>query len=136
MEKIWNELFDNAKNKLNAKEVSDFVYTGNNACAILTSKNNIFVGNSITSNSSLDCSAEKSALVEMLNNNEYAISKMVIVNELEEIIMPSLKTLENLLELGTELSEVEILVSLEKNKVVKLNTLLPSWWGTYRNIKY
>ena len=136
MDKIWLELFNKAKEKINSKELSTFVTTGNSACALLSSKGNIYAGSSITSNNNSSCSAEKSAIVEMINNKEYSLSKIVILNELEEVIMPSLKTIEFLLELGIDLSEVEVLVSLDKEKVVKLNLLLPSWWGTYRNLKY
>lgn len=130
--KVWMTLYNEAKNKLNAQEISPFIEFGNNSCAILGSNNKIYSGISITSNTGINCSAEKSAVTTMLNDGEKKITKIVLLNELEEIIVPSSKSLEYLLELCENPDGVEVLTNLEKESVVKLSSLLPDWWGTFR----
>ncbi len=128
----WINLYNEAKSKLHVEEVSPFIEYGNNACALLASNNKIYSGHSITSNTSINCSAEKSAITTMLNDNESKITKLVIINELEEIITPEYSSLEYLLELCDDPSNVLILVDLDKEKVLKLSDLIPDWWGTFR----
>lgn len=128
----WSSLYKEARNKLNTEEISPFIEYGNNACAILGSNNKIYTGLSITSNTGINCSAEKSAVTSMINDNEKRITKIVILNELEEIITPSIKSLEYLLELCENPDAVEVLTNLEKESIVKLSDLLPDWWGTFR----
>lgn len=135
MDYLWLELYENAKEKLNASCISPFIEYGNNSCAILGSNNKIYSGISITSNSNINCSAEKSAITSMLNDNEKVIKRIVILNELEEIIYPSEDSLEYLLELCINAEDLEVLVDLDKKVIKKLSDLLPDWWGTYRNTK-
>ncbi len=135
MERIWGSLYEAAKKNLVSKEVSDYIMTGNTSCAILGHNNKIYSGSSITSNSIISCSAEKSAIINMFNDHEYVIDKIVVLNELEEIIMPSESSLEYLLELNPNYGDIEVLESLEKDKVLKMMDIIPKWWGTYRNRK-
>lgn len=135
MDKIWTALCKEAKNKIKTQEISPFIEYGNYACAILSSENKIYSGVSITSTTGLNSSAEKSAITSMFNNGEKIIEKIVIMNELEELISPSVDCLEFLLELNSNPSNIEILLDLESMKVVKLSDLIPDWWGTYRNKK-
>jgi len=134
MERIWTTLIKEAKSKINAHEIEPFIEYGNNSCAILTEDNNIYTGVNIISNSNINTSAEKSAVINMINNGEKNITKMVILNELEEIIPPSIQCLDYLLELSDSYGEVEVLLS-ENGESKKVIELLPDWWGTYRNSK-
>lgn len=135
MESIWLDLYEAAKKNIVSKEISDFITTGNTSCAILGHNNKIYNGSSITSNSIISCSAEKSAVISMFNDHEYVIDKIVVLNELEEIIMPSDSSLEYLLELNPDYGNIDILVDLEKNTILKIKDIIPKWWGTYRNRK-
>ncbi len=135
MDFLWFELYDKAKEKLNASCISPFIEYGNNSCAILGSNNKIYSGISITSNSNINCSAEKSAISSMLNDGEKIIKRIVILNELEEIIEPSEESLEYLLELCENADDLEVLIDLDRKIVKSLKNLLPDWWGTYRNLK-
>ena len=127
MESIWLDLYEAAKKNIVSKEISDFITTGNTSCAILGHNNKIYNGSSITSNSIISCSAEKSAVISMFNDH--------VLNELEEIIMPSDSSLEYLLELNPDYGNIDILVDLEKNTILKIKDIIPKWWGTYRNRK-
>lgn len=135
MDKIWHDLYKMAKSKINALSISEFIEYGNNVCAILGSNNKIYCGISITSNTNINCSAEKSAITLMINDNEKRIKRIVILNELEEVIAPSEESLEYLLELCENPNDIEVLIDYDKGIVKKLPQILPDWWGTYRNKK-
>lgn len=135
MDTIWTNLYNTAKDKIITRRVEPFIEYGNNASAILSSNKNIYSGISITSNSSISSSAEKNAIIEMFNSGEVLFEKMVILNELEELITPSNDCLEYLIELIPNPELVEILIDYEKGTIIKLSDLIPDWWGTYRNKK-
>lgn len=132
MERSWKELYKAAKQKLHTKELSPLIEFGNSSCAILGSNDIIYTGISIKSTTSINSSAEKNAIVAMFNDGEATIKRMVILNELEEVITPSDEYFGYLLELNSNIDEVEVLVNYEKKEVKKLVELLPDWWGTYR----
>ena len=134
MERIWSTLIKEAKSKINSHEIAPFIEYGNNSCAILTDNNNIYTGVNITSNSTISTSAEKSAVISMINNGENSITKLVILNELEEIIPPSIECLDYLLELSSSYGNIDVLIN-ETGESKKVIELLPDWWGTYRNKK-
>lgn len=135
MEKIWHELYKAARKKLKTHEIPPFIEAGTNACALLTESGKMYTGISITSNTNINTSAEKSAIIAMFNDDEYTIQKMVILNELEEVITPSLECFDYLMELGVSEEKIEVLVNYEKKEILPLKELIPSWWGTYRNKK-
>ncbi len=135
MDRLWNELYNEAASKLNAQEISPFIEYGNNACAILASNGKIYSGLSITSSTLINCSAEEAAVTAMLNDNEKYIKRIIVLNELEEVIRPLEESLEYLLELCENPKEVKILLSIEEEKIVSLIDLIPDWWGTFRTRK-
>lgn len=135
MEKIWHDLYREAKNKLSTKEIPPFIESGTSACAIEAGNGQIYSGISITSNTSINVNAEKSAIISMFNDNEFTIKKIVILNELEEVIPPSTECFEYILELNIIPDDIEILTDYDQKTIAKVRDLLPDWWGTYRNKK-
>ena len=132
MEEIWLDLYYKAKETLNAKELSQFITMGTNACAIRTVAGNIYTGINIDTFSNLNSCAERSAVTNMINHGEKEIDKMVIINELEEVIKPCKKCLPYLLELCSDANDIEILTDVAPIKITKLYKMLPGWWGTLR----
>lgn len=135
MEKYWSTLYKEAKNSINVQSIPPFIEYGHNSCAILTDNNNIYTGISIASNTSISSSAEKTAITAMLNAGENKVTKMIILNELEEVILPSEDSIEYLLELSIKPEDIEILTNYERKEIVTLEEIIPDWWGTYRNKK-
>jgi cytidine deaminase len=135
MENNWEKLYNAAKKNIEVKSIPPFIEYGNNSCAILTSNNNIYTGISIASNNSISNSAEKTAITSMLMSGENTIKKMVILNELEETILPSPDSFEYLVELTNNMEELEILINYSTQETINLKNLIPKWWGTYRNKK-
>lgn len=135
MKKDWDILFETAAKQLKNKEIPPFIKVGQNSCCILAKSNNAYVGLNILTTTSLSSCAEKNAIVAMLNNGEYEIKKIVILNELEELILPCQSCVENLLELKPKDETIEILIDLKDYKTIKIEDLLPAWWGTYKQKK-
>ncbi len=135
MDKVWTTLYKEAKKRINVKNVPPFIECGNNVCTILSGEDNIYYGVSVTSTTAIHSNAEKNAILMMFNEGETTLKKMVILNELEEVIPPTEECLNYLVELNCDLDSIEILVDYEKEKVSTLRELLPNWWGTYRNKK-
>ena len=135
MDKIWTELYKDAKKRINVKNVPPFIEYGNHVCTILSGSDRIYHGVSVTSSTAINSNAEKNAILMMFNEGETVLKKMVILNELEEVIPPTEDCLNYLIELTCDLDSIEILLDYEKEEITTLKNLLPDWWGTYRNKK-
>ena len=132
MEEIWLQMYYKAKSLINSKDITPFISSGSNACVILSSTGKMYEGINIVSSSSINSCAEKNAVANMLSQGESCIKKIVIINELEEVIKPCKKCLTYLLELNNENEELEILTDVAPIKITKLYKQLPNWWGTLR----
>ena len=135
MKKDWDILYETALKQLKNTSIPPFIKVGESACCLLTTTNNAYAGRNVSSNTTLNGCAEKNAMIAMLNNGEHEIKKMVILNELEELITPCVSCIENLLELSSKNETLEILIDLKGYKTIKLEELLPGWWGTYKQKK-
>lgn len=135
MDKIWTTLYKEAKKRIQVKNVPPFIEYGNHVCAILSGNDNIYHGVSVTSSTAINSNAEKNAILMMFNEGETILKKMVILNELEEVIPPTEDCLNYMIELNQDLDDIEVLLDYDKEQVTTLKNLLPTWWGTYRNKK-
>lgn len=135
MDKIWTTLYKEAKKRIQVKNVPPFIEYGNHVCAILSGNDNIYHGVSVTSSTAINSNAEKNAILMMFNEGETILKKMVILNELEEVIPPTEDCLNYMIELNQDLNDIEVLLDYDKEQVTTLKNLLPTWWGTYRNKK-
>lgn len=135
MDKIWTTLYKEAKKRIQVKDVPPFIEYGNHVCTILSGNDNIYHGVSVTSSTAINSNAEKNAILMMFNEGETVLKKMVILNELEEVIPPTEDCLNYMIELNVDLDSIEVLLDYDKEIVTTLKDLLPDWWGTYRNRK-
>ena len=132
MEEIWLDMYYKAKDILKSRVISPFVDVGTNSCVIRTTKGNLYTGVNVDTNTSLNSCAERNAVIEMVKNGESEIDKIVILNELEEVIKPCKKCLTYLLEFSSYDNDIEILTDVAPIKITKLYKYLPNWWGTLR----
>ncbi len=132
MSYTWKELYDIAKAKLNPREISPFIEAGGVAAAILTDKGNIYTGVCIDTACSLGMCAERNAIANMITNGESKIVKLVCVMSDGSVGSPCGACREYLMQLDKDSRNMEILVNLEENKVVRLSEIVPDWWGTAR----
>ena len=130
----WKELYKEANKNNHQKNISPFINAGYVTCVIESSKDKIYNGSNIVTSSKLSMCAETSAVANMVSNQDYVIRKMVIVNELGELLMPCENCMEYLMDFCDD-EDFEILVDAQKEKTIKFHDLLPDYWGTFRASK-
>ena len=126
----WKDLYKEANKNNHQTNVSPFINSGYVTCVIESTKNKMYNGSNIVTNSTLGMSAETSAVANMISNQDYKISRMVIVNELGELLLPCKDCIEYLLDFCDD--DFEILTSVQEEETIKLHDLLPDYWGTFR----
>jgi len=75
-----NELIEKAKEVAKLHKVSEDVRIGDAGCALVTNKDNVYLGVSIHACCGVGFCAEHSAIASMVLNNEYRIKKIVAVS--------------------------------------------------------
>lgn len=131
MEKdIWQVLYDKAREVQHPRTISPFIEAGGVASAILTKKGNIYVGVCIDTASTLGMCAERNAIANMITNGESKIDKVVAVMQDGRVGSPCGACREYMMQLDEESARIEILVNLESRKTVRLEELIPDWWGS------
>ena len=126
----WKDLYKEANKNNHQTNVSPFINAGYVTCVIESTKNKMYNGSNIVTSSKLGMCAETSAVASMISNQDYKIKRMVIVNELGELLLPCKECLEYLLDFCDE--DFEILISVQEEEVIKFHDLLPDYWGTFR----
>lgn len=126
---MWEKLYSEAKKAQNARTISPFIDAGGVAAAILTKKGNIYVGVCIDTSCSLGMCAERNAIANMITNGESQIDKVVAIMPDGNVGSPCGACREFMMQLDKDSGEIEILLSLDTKKVVKLKELVPDWYG-------
>jgi cytidine deaminase len=124
---ITNEnLIKKAKQVAKLHKSLEDVRLGEVGCALITDKNNIYVGVSIHACCGIGFCAEHSAIASMVTNQEYNIKRIVAVTSDGTILPPCGRCRELMYEINDQNLNSEIII--EENKVVKLKDLLPEIW--------
>ena len=129
---MWKKLYNAAIAVQNARTISPFIDAGGVAAAILTKKGNIYVGVCIDTASTLGMCAERNAIANMITNGESEIDKVVAVMPDGRVGSPCGACREYMMQLDKNSKDIEILLDLETEKTVKLEELIPDWWGCDR----
>lgn len=130
---IWKKLYDSAVAIKCPRRLSPLMEIGSVGAAVLSNKGNIYTGICIDTACSMGMCAERNAIANMLTNGENMLTKVVAVMPDGSSGTPCGVCREFMLQLGEGAKDIEILLSLEPLKVVKLGDQLPDWWG--ENIK-
>lgn len=126
---IWEELYEKAKNVRNPRDVSGMISAGGVGAAILTKNHNIYTGVCIDTASTLGMCAERNAIANMITNGENEIVKLVCVDSKGNIGLPCGACREYLMQLDKNSKNIEILKNIDTKEIVKLEELIPNWWG-------
>lgn len=76
--------------------------------------------------------AERNAIANMIINGESKIVKLICVMSDGGVGSPCGACREYLMQLDKDNPNIQILISLETEKIVLLKELVPDWWGTSR----
>lgn len=126
---VWEELYEKAKNIRNSKEISGMISAGSVGAALLTKNHNIYIGVCIDTASSLGMCAERNAIANMITNGENEIVKLVCIDSKGNIGYPCGTCREYLMQLSKNSKNIEILKNIDNKDIIKLEKLIPNWWG-------
>lgn len=126
---IWEELYNKAKNIRNNRKVSRMISAGCVGAAILAKDHNIYTGVCIDTASSLGMCAERNAIANMITNGENEITKLVCIDSKGDICFPCGACREYLMQLSKNSKNIEILKDKDTKETIKLEELIPNWWG-------
>ena len=132
MEKIWKELYENAKLALNARRISEYVTAGEVSAAILSKSGNIYTGVCIDTCSTLGICAERNAIFNMITNGEQEIDKVLAILPDGKTGAPCGACREYMMQLSKNSKDIEILKNIDTKEIVRLEELIPDWWGKGR----
>jgi cytidine deaminase len=117
------ELIEKAKSVVKPRKISHGFTVGDVGCALVTDKNNVYLGVCIDTCSGMGFCAEHSAIAAMITKGEHKIKKIVAVLQDGKIIFPCGRCREFMHQIHKDNLKTDVIV--DKNKVVKLKELLP-----------
>lgn len=126
---IWEELYEKAKNVRNPRDVSGMISAGQVGAALLTKNHNIYTGVCIDTASTLGMCGERNAIANMITNGENEIIKLVCVDSKGNVGSPCGACREYMMQLSKNSKDIEILKDIDTKEIVKLEELIPDWWG-------
>lgn len=129
MEPIWNTLYEEAKKVLNPRKISEWMEAGGVAAAIESASGRIYTGVCVDGACTLGICAERSAVFRMLTDGEQVVRRVVAVNWDGKAMPPCGACRELMTQLMPDgYREIEILLDVERNEIVRLGDLTPHWW--------
>ena len=129
---IWDLLISKAKEVQNHRILSPFIECGQVGAALMTKSGNIYTGVCIDTASSLGGCAERNAIANMITNGENEIIKLVCIDSKGNVGFPCGACREYLMQLSKNSKNIEILKNKDNNETIKLEELIPNWWGYNR----
>ena len=129
---VWDELYEKVNNVRNSREVSGMINAGGVGASILTENHNIYTGVCIDTASTLCMCAERNAIANMITNGENKIIKLVCVDSKGNVGSPCGACREYLMQLDKNSKNIEILKNEKTKEIVRLEELIPDWWGYNR----
>lgn len=126
---IWDCLIEKINKVRHDRDISGMITAGGVGAAILTKDHNIYTGVCIDTASSLGMCAERNAIANMITNGEKEIVKLVCIDSKGKIVFPCGACRENLMQLDKNSKNIEIFKDKDTKETIKLETLIPQWWG-------
>ena len=129
MEKVWEDLYEAAKNVQNPREVSERIYAGGVAAAIEASSGKIYTGVCVDTSCTLGICAERNAIFNMITNGDNEIKRVLAIMSDGKTGAPCGACRELMTQLMPKsYQHVKIMLDYKKEKVVTLGELTPEWW--------
>ncbi len=134
---IWERLYNEAKKEYHPEQVSPFIDAHHVVCAIQAEDGQIFTGFCIEGASGvMNLCAERVASLNMyIQSGQTVIKRMIAFRKEPPKVnggMPCGACREFLLQLSSKNKDMEILTDYETRKTIKLEELMPNWWGWKR----
>ena len=129
MDECWSRLYDAAKAVLNPRKISEWLEAGGVAAAIEAESGRIYTGVCVDSACTLGVCAERNAIFNMITNGESRIKRVIAIGGDGKAMPPCGACRELMAQLmPKDYRGIEIMLNTEKNEIVTLGALTPSWW--------
>jgi len=135
---IWEKLYEAAKEEYRPQEVTPFITAHTVAAAIEAENGEIFTGFCIEGCSGvMNLCAERVAALRMYaDSGQTVVKRMIAFRDMppgeSASGMPCGACRDFFLQLDARNKDMEIMVDYEKRETVKLEELIPNWWGWER----
>lgn len=122
-------MYEAAKAVQDERKVSEYVYAGGVAAAILSENGNIYTGVCVDTCSTLGICAERNAIFNMLTNGENRITKVLAIMPDGKCGAPCGACRELMVQLmPDDYHSIEVMLDYQAEKVITLGELTPQWW--------
>ncbi len=129
MDKIWEELYSEAKKVLKPRKVSEMMEAGGVAAAIESASGKIYVGVCVDTACTLGICAERNAIFNMLTNGENSFKRVLAVGSDGRVLAPCGACREFMTQLmPNDYRGIEVMLDYEKGEIATLGKLTPNWW--------
>lgn len=129
MDECWSRLYDAAKAVLNPRKISEWLEAGGVAAAIEAESGRIYTGVCVDGACTLGVCAERNAIFNMITNGESRIKRVIAIGWDGKAMPPCGACRELMAQLmPKDYQGIEIMLNTEKNEIVTLGALTPSWW--------
>lgn len=129
MEKVWNDLYNEALKVIQPRYVSRIMEAGETAAAIESKSGKIYVGVCVDATCGLGICAERNAIFNMITHGENEIKRVIAVTVGGKVVPPCGACRELMAQLMPDsYQNIEVMLDYDNNKVVLLSDLLPDWW--------
>ena len=129
MDECWSRLYDAAKAVLNPRKISEWMEAGGVAAAVEAESGRIYTGVCVDGACTLGVCAERNAIFNMITNGESRIKRVIAVGWDGKAMPPCGACRELMAQLmPKDYRGIEIMLNTEKNEIVTLGALTPSWW--------
>ena len=129
MDECWSRLYDAARAVLNPRKISEWMEAGGVAAAVEAESGRIYTGVCVDGACTLGVCAERNAIFNMITNGESRIKRVIAVDWDGKTMPPCGACRELMAQLmPKDYQGIEIMLNTEKNEIVTLGALTPSWW--------
>lgn len=129
MDECWSRLYDAARAVLNPRKISEWLEAGGVAAAVEAESGRIYTGVCVDGACTLGVCAERNAIFNMITNGESRIKRVIAVGWDGKAMPPCGACRELMAQLmPKDYRGIEIMLNNEKNEIVTLGALTPSWW--------
>lgn len=129
MDECWSRLYDAARTVLNPRKISEWMEAGGVAAAVEAESGRIYTGVCVDGACTLGVCAERNAIFNMITNGESRIKRVIAVGWDGKAMPPCGACRELMAQLmPKDYQGIDIMLNNEKNEIVTLGALTPSWW--------
>ena len=136
---IWDQLVEEAKKQFHPEDISPFIMAHHVACAIEAENGEIYSGFCIEGASGVIalCAERVAALDMYIHSGQKVVKRLVCYTRNGAPdgtvgCMPCGACREFFMQMSDKNKDMEIMMDYSTRKTIRLNELIPNWWGWKR----